>query len=80
MKVQELLEDDSWLDKAKDKLSSIGNFIAYGPKDPMDDYRYFIKKNIKRHGSQKTYRLLKKTFPEAAPTDLKKAMRLEIGV
>ena len=31
MKVKELLEDDNWLDIAKDKLSSIGNFIAHGP-------------------------------------------------
>lgn len=79
MKVKELLEDDSWLDVAKDKLSSIGNFIAHGPQDAMKDYRSFIKKNINRYGSQKTYRLLKKTFPKAAPTDLKKAMRLELG-
>ena len=79
MKIKELLEDDSWLDIAKDKLSSIGNFIAHGPEDAMNDYRAFIKKNIRRYGSQKTYRLLKKTFPKAAPTDLQKAMRLEIG-
>ena len=38
MKIQELLEDDSWLDIAKDKLSSIGKFIAYGPQDKMNDY------------------------------------------
>ena len=79
MKIQDLLEDDSWLDIAKDKLSSIGNFIAHGPEDAMNDYRAFIKKNIRRYGSQKTYRLLKKTFPKAAPTDLQKAMRLKIG-
>ena len=79
MKVKELLEDDNWLDIAKDKLSSIGNFIAHGPEDAMNDYRSFIKKNINRYGSQKTYRLLKKTFPKAAPTDLQKAMRLELG-
>ena len=54
MKIQDLLEDDSWLDIAKDKLSSIGNFIAHGPEDAMNDYRAFIKKNIRRYGSQKT--------------------------
>tara|TARA_B100001057_G_scaffold216019_1_gene216260 strand:+ start:4205 stop:4447 length:243 start_codon:yes stop_codon:yes gene_type:complete len=79
MKVKELLEDDSWLDIAKDKLSAFGDLVKYGPQDPMDDYRAFIKKNIRQYGSQKTYRMLKKTFPKAAPTDLQKAMRLEIG-
>lgn len=79
MRIHELLEDDSWLDVAKDKLSSFGDFVMHGPQDPVEEYRAFIKDNLKRYGSQRTYKMLVKEFPKAAPTDLQKAMKLEIG-
>ena len=58
MKVKELLEDDNWLDIAKDKLSPLVNLLHMA-QDAMNDYRAFIKKNINRYGSQKLIDCLK---------------------
>lgn len=74
MLIKELLteEEKGWLSKTWDT-------VKHGFQDPMEDYRKFVRKYINRLGSQGTYRKLIKKFPDAAPTDLKKAIKLEIG-
>ena len=80
MRISELLENENWLDAAKDKLSSFGDYFMHGPQDPIEKlYRPFIKDNLNRYGSQRTMKMLIKEFPKAARTDLVQAMKLEIG-
>lgn len=74
MKINELLneEEKGWLSKAWDTL-------MHGTKDPIEDYIAEVRKVLRSKGSQGTLRHLKKTFPDAAPTDLQKAIRIVLS-
>jgi hypothetical protein len=74
MKINDLLneEEKGWLATAWDT-------IKHGMGDDMDLYVEEVNNVLRRYGTQGTLRHLKKKFPDAAPTDLQKAIRIALG-
>lgn len=64
--------EENWLSKAWDT-------IKHGMGDDMDLYVEEVNKVLRRYGTQGTLRHLKKKFPDAAPTDLQKAIKIVLS-